>query len=96
MKLNVLIKTFKKFSVLPNRFWLPSGPRPMGTYCLEFFYHMRGANVATLAVIRRWKGVSRVSAIWQRSGNLGPEWRKASLDIFLYRRLKVRLLAELP
>ncbi|XP_070174121.1 MAM and LDL-receptor class A domain-containing protein 1-like [Littorina saxatilis] len=48
--------------------------------CLTFWYHMRGASVGMLKVLVLLTG-NRRYPLWNRSGNQGNEWNKASVEM---------------
>ncbi|KAH9500542.1 hypothetical protein Btru_072226, partial [Bulinus truncatus] len=54
-------------------------------HCLTFFYEMFGADIGTLNVYQVTAGQSVLgsSAIWSRSYDMGPGWRKAEVTIHL-------------
>ena len=55
-----------------------------GSMCLKFYYHMYGANIATLNVII--KG----NKVFTASGNKGNKWLRAAIDISLSGKHAVR------
>ena len=48
-----------------------------GSMCLKFYYHMYGADIATLNVII--KG----NTVFTASGNKGNKWLRAAIDVSL-------------
>ena len=55
-----------------------------GSMCLKFYYHMYGADIATLNVII--KG----NTVFTASGNKGNKWLRAAIDISLSGKHAVR------
>ena len=55
-----------------------------GSMCLKFYYHMYGANIATLNVII--KG----NTVFTASGNKGNKWLRAAIDVSLSGKHAVR------
>ena len=58
------------------------GPNQRATSgkCLQFFYHMYGANMGTLNVYLKRNG-RLYSSIWSSSGNKGDIWRPAQVTV---------------
>ena len=48
-----------------------------GSMCLKFYYHMYGANIATLNVIIKGNNV------FTASGNKDNKWLRAAIDVSL-------------
>ena len=48
-----------------------------GSMCLKFYYHMYGADIATLNVIIKENNV------FTASGNKGNKWLRAAIDVSL-------------
>ena len=48
--------------------------------CLQFYYHMFGANMGTLNVYLKRNG-RLYSSIWTTSGNQGDRWRAAQVTL---------------
>ena len=55
-----------------------------GSMCLKFYYHMYGANIATLNVIIKGNNV------FTASGNKGNKWLRAAIDVSLSGKHAVR------
>ena len=55
-----------------------------GSMCLKFYYHMYGANIATLNVIING------NKVFTASGNKGNEWLRAAIDVSLSGQHAVR------
>ena len=55
-----------------------------GSMCLKFYYHMYGANIATLNVIIKGNNV------FTASGNKGDKWLRAAIDVSLSGKHAVR------
>ena len=55
-----------------------------GSMCLKFYYHMYGANIATLNVIIKGNNV------FTASGNKGNKWLRAAVDVSLSGKHAVR------
>ena len=55
-----------------------------GSMCLKFYYHMYGADIATLNVIIKGNNV------FTASGNKGNEWLRAAIDVSLSGKHAVR------
>ncbi|KAJ8401175.1 hypothetical protein AAFF_G00387570, partial [Aldrovandia affinis] len=59
----------------------PKGSNRM-SYCISFFYHMRGKHIGSLNVLVRVKSIATVDKqVWTLSGSQGPQWKQASLLI---------------
>ena len=55
-----------------------------GSMCLKFYYHMYGADIATLNV------TINGSSVFTASGNKGNEWLRAAIDVSLSGKHAVR------
>ena len=55
-----------------------------GSMCLKFYYHMYGANIATLNVIING------NKVFSASGNKGDKWLRAAIDVSLSGKHAVR------
>ena len=64
--------------------WMPDTDWSPGMRCLQFYYHMAGSSVGTLAALRSWKHSKDTMTLWQRSGHQGDDWREAHLEVLLY------------
>ena len=49
--------------------------------CAQFWYHMYGSSVGTLALYKK-TGSSVGRRIWSRSGNQGDEWLVAQVNVW--------------
>lgn len=71
--------------------WIPGTDWPVGIYCLQFYYHMAGSGMGTMAVARRLH-LGAHGVLWQRSGHQGAEWNQASSTMLLYRGVQIGLV----
>ena len=60
-----------------------------GSMCLKFYYHMYGANIATLNVIINGNNV------FTASGNKGNKWLRAAINVSLSGKHTVRSIMPL-
>ncbi len=51
--------------------------------CLEFYYHMYGDTMGTLTVF------SGKAVVFNTSGDHGPYWQKAEIDIYLTKTVSI-------
>ncbi|KAI1895183.1 hypothetical protein AGOR_G00103670 [Albula goreensis] len=59
----------------------PKGSNRM-SYCISFFYHMRGKHIGSLNVLLRVKSIAMVDTlVWSLSGNQGPRWKQANFIV---------------
>ena len=58
----------------------PTNPATAGS-CLEFWYHMYGADVGQLNIYVRTGNVIPRTALWGESGNKGNEWKVAKVSV---------------
>ena len=50
-------------------------------WCLEFYYHMYGNDIGSLSVYVR-EDNGQEALVWERSGNQGNAWHRASVHIY--------------
>jgi hypothetical protein len=62
---------------------------PAGSVCLQFYYHMYGRHIGTLAIYTRSAQLSGV--LWTRSANQGNKWQRGYQTINETSPFKVRL-----
>lgn len=55
------------------------GPDINGTHCLQFWYHMYGADINTLNAILKYK--SKEESVFYRKGTQGNRWKEAKITI---------------
>ncbi|XP_061115646.1 MAM domain-containing glycosylphosphatidylinositol anchor protein 1 [Conger conger] len=59
----------------------PKGSNRM-SYCISFYYHMRGKHIGSLNVLLRVKSIAMLDTpVWAVSGNQGPQWRLARVPV---------------
>ena len=58
----------------------PINPTTPGS-CLEFWYHMKGAQMGTLSVYLKINNKLQTVPLWSESGNKGNQWMIASTTI---------------
>lgn len=49
--------------------------------CLQFWYHMQGANMGTLSVLLKTNNILMKTPLWSESGDKGDTWKIATTTI---------------
>jgi hypothetical protein len=63
---------------------------PPATYCLSFYYHMRGRTIDTLQVIQiSTSNVQNETVIWAKKGNQGNAWINGRVSVMADKESKV-------
>ena len=52
-----------------------------GPKCLRFHYHIYGRHIGRLDVLLQLREQQSAYLMWQKSGEQGDQWMKASVDI---------------
>lgn len=50
-------------------------------YCLQFWYHMFGANIGTLRLLTQVNNTEPGATLWQHSGDSGNVWYKQAIYV---------------
>ena len=59
----------------------PAYPATIGGKCVEFYYHMYGADMGTLRMFLRKGGRIDRTPVWTLSGNQGNAWHRGSFTV---------------
>lgn len=67
--------------------WLPRW-KWHGQFCIQFYYNLNGASIATLSLVKRAGSNKRRKTIWQHSGDQGDTWLQANINIFFSKKYR--------
>ena len=73
----------------------PQYPPTLGGKCVEFYYHMYGADMGTLRIFLRKGGRFDRNPVWTMSGNQGNRWLRGSFTVQTPQSWKVRDMVPL-